>query len=569
MMKLTDHRILFTGDCTYLFMDAHVNNPEGGRYTAKVFHDHVDLLADSGVDTVLVNATEQHAWYPSRKFPKVYQDYRRGDREFFRGHIPCTFREPEKIPAVVDAWLDEQVEFMNRFLDLEEAGVDWVAEMAKACRRRKVSPWLTFRMNDIHGSGNRQGSYMNCPLFRNLRYCLSGESLNPRDGVSMYWQALNYEKEEVREYMFTPIRELVEEYDYEGLELDWWRNPFCCEPNASQKTIDTITDWVAQIRALTEAKSRKTGKPYALGLRIPGTLGLLRSIGLDVVAMARKGLIDFVSPSNFWQTSWDMPHDRLRELLGDQVTIFGVIEDAPNWLLGYSPILNHSGPRMLSASAPLLRGNAAGKLVLGADGIEFFNFFCTDSDPMFEGKVTRVSRTRAADYGSICGIGDLESLRGKPKHYTLSKMAGGNWYPPYELPEQLPAILEPQWRRAFRLPMCAEPTDRELNLVIQVVVERTETPPDIGVSFNGSWPNYDAQPTDELVFPTGPFTHHVAEHQASNFHFRADQIVEGWNEIVVYNNRLFFDSITTGRRPDPRQRRELAFCIVSIELAVK
>jgi hypothetical protein len=550
-------------------MDPQVNNPGGGRYTAKVFHDHVDLLADSGVDTVMVNPTEQHAWYPSRAFPKVYRDYRRGDREFFRGHLPCTFREPEKIPAIVDAWLDAQVEFMNRFLDLEEAGVDWVAEMAKACRRRQVSPWLTIRMNDIHGSGNRQGSYMNCPLFKDPQYCLSGEALNPRDGVSMYYQALNYGKKEVRDYLFRALRELVEEYDYEGMELDWLRNPFCCEPNSSPETIELITGWIAEIRALTEAKARRTGRPYALGLRIPGTLGLLRSIGLDVVALAQRGLIDFISPSNFWQTSWDMPHDQFKQLLGPEMTVFGVIEDAPNWLPACSPKHNISGPRMLSASAELLRGNAAGKLVLGADGIEFFNFFCTDSDPHFEGKVYDFTPGRLANYGAIRGLDKLAALRGKAKQYTFSNLIGGNWYPPYELPEQLPAIIEPQWRRSFRLPMCAEPRQAGMELVLQVVVEKSATSADIGVSFNGCWPNYAAQPTAELLFPTGRFTHHTADYQAYNFSFSTEQIVEGWNEIVIYNNQLFYGKMTTNLKPDARQRQELAICVVSLELAVK
>jgi hypothetical protein len=568
-MKLADNQILYTGDCTYLFMDEHVNNPGGGPYTAKVFHDHVDLLADSGVDTVMVNPTEQHAWYPSRKFPKVYRNYKRGDREFFRGHIPCTFKDPEKIPDIVNAWLDEQVRFMNHFLELEEAGVDWVAEMAKACRRRKISPWLTMRMNDIHGSGNRQGSYMNCHLFKDLKYCLSGEALNPKDGISQYYQALNYEKKEVRDYMFIPIRELIEEYDYEGMELDWMRNPFCCEPNASQKTIDTITGWIAEIRALTEAKAKKTGRPYALGLRIPGTLGLLRSIGLDVVALAQKGIIDFVSPSNFWQTSWDMPHEDFKKLLGDKVTVFGVIEDAPNWLPACLPQYNISGPRMLSASAELMRGNAAGKLVLGAEGIEFFNFFCTDSDPHFEGKIYNFKPGRIANYEAIRGINKLEDLRGRPKQYAFSNLIGGNWYPPYELPEQLPAILEPQWRRTFRLPMCAEPRNSNMELAIQVVVEKGQVKPDIGVSFNGCWPNYEARETKELLFPAGRFTHHTDGYQAFNYHFKADQIIEGWNEITIYNNHLFYGKMTTGLKPDGRQRKELAVCLVSIEAAVK
>jgi hypothetical protein len=76
------------------------------------------------------------------------------------------------------------------------------------------------------------------------------------------------------------IRELVLEYDFEGLELDWLRNPAICEPNASQATIDMMTSWVAQIRAVTEDKSRQTSRPFPVGMRIPGQLSMLRSIGL-------------------------------------------------------------------------------------------------------------------------------------------------------------------------------------------------------------------------------------------------------------------------------------------------
>ncbi len=339
-VKLSKNRILYTGDCGYLF-DGRLYNPGGGPYTAKVFHDHVDLLAYGGVDTVLVNPNAQLAFYPSRKWPRIK----------FRGAL----------------------------LELEKAGVDWVAEMAKACRRRNITPWLSIRMNDMHASGNREEHRGASDLFKDLRYCLSGTVLNPKDGTSKYWQGLNYEKREVRDHMFALISELVKDYDYEGIELDWLRNPYICEQIAPQETIDMITGWITEIRALTEAKAKEIGKHYPLGLRIPGTFGLLKSIGLDVVTLAQKGLIDFVSPSNFWATSWDMPHDRFRKLLGDKVTIYGVVEDAPNWLPAHLPKDKTSGPRMLSASAPLMRGNAAGKLVLGADGIEFFNFFCSIS----------------------------------------------------------------------------------------------------------------------------------------------------------------------------------------------
>jgi hypothetical protein len=555
---LARHRNLFNGDsCTY-FYNPEIWQPEGGAYSARAIHRFVDRLTDNGVDTFLINPNAQTVWYPSKRLPTVIDGYRRGDREFFRGHAVAVKTPPEKM----DAYLDNQVAFFNLYLDLIEAGVDWLAETSKACRRRGISPWVSIRMNDMHGAENPEGSHFNCPLFKEPRYRLSGRQINPRDGVRAYWQALNYEHKKVRDFMFSVIREPVEDYGFEGLELDWLRNPHCCEPNASSKTIETMTRWFAEVRALTRERGKKTGRPFPLGLRLPGNLGYLRAIGIDVAELAREGLIDFVTFSNFWQTSWDMPYDRLRAELGDQVVIYGCVEDAPNWVSGRAPELDlrpgtvapsypNLGVRYLSASAELLRGNAAGKLAMGVDGIETFNFFCTDQ--------VKIPGLRG-DYAALRQLEDLSSLRGKPKHYTLSTTIGRPsqlW----ELPYQVPVILEPNWRREFTLSMCREPFDSRLQLVVQVAFERKQAVPDLGVSFNGGWPNFQGQPSDELVFPTGPYTHHVAEHQALNFHFPAGEIKEGWNSLVVYNNDQ--------GRGTPRERQEMSVHITSIELGVK
>jgi len=555
------NRVLYTGDCTYLF-EGRLYNPAGGVYTAKVFHDHVRHLARSGVDTILVNPNGQLAYYPSKKFPRLLRDYKPGDREYFRRHaIHC-----HGIPAdKIEEFLDEEVKFYGHYLELQNAGVDWVAETAKACRKNKVSPWLSVRMNDIHGAGDPEGSFMNCPLYCDPSKRLKGASFNPADGSALGWQALNYELQEVRDYMMLLIRELIEDYDYDGLELDWLRNPQCCEPVASQSTIDMMTNWIAGIRKLTEARSRRIGKPYPLGIRIAGNFGMMRSVGIDIVAIARAGLVDFVSPSNFWQTSWDMPHDAIRAELGDKVTIYGVVEDAPNWFYGYSSKYDRTGPRMLSASPELLRGNAAGKLALGAQGIEVFNFFCTDS-VVWQSSLEREGTAR---YEALGELSDLEGLRGKPKHYALSSSGKGTWYPPFELPEQVPAVLEPQSRRAFRLSLCAEPTNHDLAMVVQVIVERPgRESPVLGVGVNGCWPKYDSQKTEEFVFPVGIHTHVPARHVGFNFVFDAKDIREGWNEFTVYNHAMFHELITTGQRPTAADRQKLSVRIMSLEIGI-
>ncbi len=434
--SLQAHRNLFNGDSCVFFYNPEIYQPEdftlvpepvdpaaapnvraparpavlkGGPFKAKTIHRYVDTLADNGIDTFLVNANASRAWYPSKVIPTILDGYQRGDREFFRGHAICQGLTDK---AGEEKFIDRIMSFMNLYQDLLDAKVDWLAEAAKACRARQISPWVSIRMNDFHGHKNIEGSFFNVPLLKDPAMRLQRSAYSPTMHDPAYRNGLNYEKAEVRALMFAQIKEVVEDYDYEGLELDWLRNPLCCEPNATPATIAMMSDWIREVRELTQRRSRRTGRPYPLGLRIPGKLETMKSIGLDVATLCREGTLDFVSPSNFWCTSWEMPHDDLRRALGDSVTIYGVVEDGANFLPARSP--EHGltqNIRYISASREMLHANAAGKHALGIDGIEWYNFYCTDPNrlPGF-----------TSDYTPLRDIHRPEFLRGRPKHYTFS-----------------------------------------------------------------------------------------------------------------------------------------------------
>ena len=544
LRNLRSHRNLFNGDCNFLFYNPELWQPEGGPYSSRAIHRYIGLLADSGVDTLLVNPNTQVAWYPTKKLEYVLHDYRRGDRAFARS---ITAGLASLSPAQAEKYSGDLVNLFDLYLDLTDAGVDWLAECARACRDRGISPWLSYRMNPTHFSGAPDNP-VNCRLFSDPKCRLSGRAPGAQAVTEASWIGLNYGCQPVRDYMLELIREGVEAYDYEGLELDWLRHPVCLEAPASQNQIDELTDWFAAVRALTRARR----PDFPLGLRVPGNLGYLRSIGLDVKELVRRGMIDFCTFSNFWQTSWEMPHDELRRELGPDVTIYGGMEDAPNWLETDAPALTQRplgpevqlagdnafqsgknpdsskrirGTRYLSASTELMRANATGKLVLGADGLEQFNFFVTDQ--------VRVPGLRA-DYTALRQLNNLEFLRGKEKHYALntaSIQATKIW----DVPEQLPVQIVSRHRRALRIPMCAELESAALKLVIQLVINRAQPGRDSGVSVNGAWPVFARRETDDLLFPAGPYRKHVEEHRAWNYTFDSSAIRDGWNEIVIYN----------------------------------
>ena len=558
-------RNLFNGDCNFLFYNPELWQPEGGAYSARAIHRYLGTIADSGVDTLLVNPNTQVAWYPTKKLEYLLQDYRRGDLAFARSVAAGL---AGLAPELAEKFSRNLVEMLDLYLDLAGTGVDWLAECARVCRARGISPWLSYRMNPTHFSGAPE-SPVNCRLFRDPRNRLSGRVPGATVGTQAAWIGLNYGQPAVRDHMFAMIREGVESYDYEGLEMDWLRHPVCLEAPASQRQIDGMTDWFAAVRALTKARR----PDYILGVRAPANLPYLRSIGIDLKALARRGLIDCCTFSNFWQTSWEMPLDELRRELGPDLAIYGGMEDAPNWLETHAPSLTERpagpdvqlagdnafhagkkpegaqrvrGTRYLTASAELVRANAAGKLVLGADGLAQFNFFVTDQ--------VRVPGLRA-DYPVLRGLTDLEFLRGKEKHYafnTASALATKIW----DVPEQLPVRIAPHRRRALRLPMCAEPAGADLLLVVQLVLDGAQPGDACGVSLNGAWPVFAHTDTGDLLFPAGPYTRHVEEHCAWNYTLDCGAIRDGWNEIVLYNESAGEMSVVgvelaIKRRPPP------------------
>lgn len=551
------NRILLNGDSCTFFYNPEVLQPEGGPYSARAVHNLVGKVADAGVDTFVINPSTQRAWYPSRKLPGITEGYRRGDREHFRAHASC-----ERIPAdKMDGYLDNGVRFLNLYLDLAEAGIDWLRETSVACRARGLAPWFSIRMNDTHGANSPDGSYFNCPLFRDPAMRVNKHALNPADPAAPRREGLDYLKREVREYMLSVIREPLEDYDFEGLELDWMRDPICVAPPASAADTRVITDFILGIGELTKARGRAIGRPYPLGLRAPGDLNLLRDIGIDVRTLVKEGALDFFGPTNFWQTSWDMPFDGLRRELGEGIRLLGVVEGGPNWLKCRSSAVKADGTyldrnlgyRTMQYNPDHIRGNAAGKLVLGADGIEFFNCFF--------GWDRRVSRDSA--YEAIRGVGDLGTLRGKRKAYAFSTQF---WHPlgtiPVERIEQFPCILEPDTRRAFRLPMAREPEG--MKATVQVVLDKTDPLPDLGTAFNGGWPTFRRTESGSLLSEGRDYDSVLEEQTILRFDFPSERILEGWNEITVFNNGHIRDA----DMPVP-ERLKLAARIRSIEIVVQ
>ncbi len=280
---------------------------------------------------------------------------------------------------------------------LYQKGIDpyqvWIAR----CREKGISPWLSMRMNDLHNTDD-PNAYTHSSFWReHPEYRRVPGSQRPYGD-----QALDYAIKEVRDYQMAAVRELLERYDPDGLELDWMRSPYHFKPGHERQGIQVSLEFIRQIRKLADEWALRRGHPIKLAARVPAVPEAARGLGLDGIAWARAGLLDILVPTPFWETAdFDIPMERWRELLGPQ---------AGKVILAAGMEGNIRGcprPSVAIVNGPeTMRGFAAAMLDRGADQIYLFNHFSTPS-----------SQGRGAIFHEA---GRLETVVDKPRRHIVT-----------------------------------------------------------------------------------------------------------------------------------------------------
>lgn len=267
---------------------------------------------------------------------------------------------------------------------LHEAGLDPYAVWIARARERGISPWLSMRMNDVHNADD-PASYMHSEFWRRhpaLRRVPGGA------GQPWTNHALNYAHAAVRDHQLAFVRELLERYDPDGLELDWMRFGHHLTPGREQEESHLITAFMREVRELTRSWSARRGRPILLGVRAAAHPDAAAGLGVDAARWAREGLVDLIVPAPFWSSSdFDIPVELWREKIGaaaDRVPVLPALEhNARAWIRG-ATVANDL------ASA---YGFAATALHRGADGVYLFNWMDSQTRPVSETDYGRLLRT--------------------------------------------------------------------------------------------------------------------------------------------------------------------------------
>ncbi len=257
---------------------------------------------------------------------------------------------------------------------LYDQGIDPYAVWMTRCHEQGISPWITMRMNDVHFVTTKN-------YFRNTTFWRDRPDLwRVPNATSGNWMdyAFDYAKAEVREYHMALVRELLERYDMDGLELDWMRFGRHLTPGHEAEQAPILTEFVRQVRQLTQEWAAKRGHAIGLSVRVPSHPDAAAGLGMDGVEWAKQGLVDLLIVSPFFSSAdFDIPLELWQERLGDAAASVRVIPAIDNGTAAYP------GSPRVALDLAMYYGWAAGLRYRGADSFYLFNlvYYPQDKPP--------------------------------------------------------------------------------------------------------------------------------------------------------------------------------------------
>ena len=347
---------------------------------------------------------------------------------------------------------------------IHKAGVDPYAVCVEYSRKKGISPWVSMRMNDTH--------YINEPHKANTFWIEHPEfRCSPGGG-------LNFAIEEVREHHLAFIKEMLNRYDVDGLELDWMRFCHHFKPGEGEASCDTLTEFMRQVDRLAAKARDRLGHPVKIAARVPSVPEFSRGLGLDGVAWVQEGLVDTLIVSSTWMPAdRNTPVERWRELIGPVKHDYRLAASMGLWV--------KCDPRgvVMRNDLESARGFTANMLDRGADAIYLFNHFNL-SDFNYTVAIPDGTRKQHNIFHELASESTrLPTALDKPRRHILTYHDTAP--PGVDNPKPLPAELISDKSVRFRIHSGPKPTSGEVTLRVGLADRPDVWNARIGARLNG------------------------------------------------------------------------------------
>ncbi len=296
-------------------------------------------------------------------------------------------------------------------------GRDYFDILCEAFTEVGINPWISFRMNDLHGQGETASLllsdfYHNNPQLRRVQENRRSYAA----GNSYYDSALDWTHEIVRERFLAYINEALSRYDCYGIELDFQREIWLWHPGGEYNGIELLNDFMREVDALTELYAAKYGHEIKVCVRLASDIETNYEFGLDVLTWAAEDLIDMVIPTGRWGTTdTDIPVTLWTSYMHPYgVTVAPCIE-----IRIQNPGTNFVGDHTFET----YNGIAASFLSQGADKIALFNQYIGFAGINYIHKISSEDEIISGTYRHwviVSTIGSYEKLMTRNRRVVLT-----------------------------------------------------------------------------------------------------------------------------------------------------
>jgi hypothetical protein len=363
-------------------------------------HLRGSVLEAAGANVhMLQPAHGQVPWWPSKVYPLAEHHQWWAERY----GIPV---DKQGIPGV------------HRFI---MGGGDPFEVFLKAAQESKQLPFISMRLNDIHHAYHADETHARTGYHAFGKFYAE----HPEYRLGPAGTGLDWAIPEVREHMLAFIREICQNYDLAGFELDFMRFPNFFRPEFPQADRERIiADFVRQVSGLLGNRSPDgIGKRW-LCARVPAQLAKHAEVGIYLPDLADAGL-DMVNLSASYFT--DFRHDvvAIRSMLPD-TTIY--VEMCHAALTGKA-LTKTGGDNFSFLRTTDQQYYTAAHLAYeqGADGVSLFNFVYTREHGQ---NVKERGPWNEPPFHILKHLGDPAWLARQPQWYVLANTWGEPAFPP-------------------------------------------------------------------------------------------------------------------------------------------
>ncbi|HHW09777.1 MAG TPA: family 10 glycosylhydrolase [Firmicutes bacterium] len=252
----------------------------------------------------------------------------------------------------------------NITADLLAQGTDPLQVIVDFGKKHDIEIFWSLRMNDTHDASEEHQRQPTFAFKSEHPHYLLGSAEQPT--LRGRWTGFNYGLPEVREIAFRLVEEVCQNYDIDGIELDFFRHlqyfkSVAYDMPVTEAELEMMTELVRRIRHMTEMEGLKRGRPILVAVRVPDSVEYARDIGLDIRTWLAEGLVDLLITGGYFNLNpWEYSVSLAKEY---GVQVYASLDESR---------LPDTDRRN---SIESYRAQAMNAWLAGVDGIYMFNIF--------------------------------------------------------------------------------------------------------------------------------------------------------------------------------------------------